>query len=281
MGFEPTTLKDQVAIVTGGGTGIGRGISMEMAKAGADVVLASRSLEHLEPWAERIREESEAKVLVVQTDVRDWDQCQRMVERATDEFGRADILVNNAAGNFTINPEDLTVNGWQAVLNIDLNGTWFCTRAVFPVLKEQGKGSIINILAFTDRGAPRTVHAGAAKAGIWNMTMSLAAAWGQYGIRFNAITPGGVPTLGTQRNLRRSLHPGDPDDLGGEDAVIAWQGGPANNPLGRSGRSEDIGNACVFLASDMASWITGAHIHVDSGGRFGAGLGRERGEQET
>ena len=156
-----------------------------------------------------------------------------------------------------------------AVINIDLHGTFWCSRAVFPVMKEQGGGNIINILAFTDSGGAGTVHAAAAKGGIWTMTMTLAAEWGKYGIRLNAITPGGVPTLGTQRNLRLALHPGDPDDLGGEEAIAAMQGAPTTSvPLGRTGTPQDIGNAAEFLASDAVSWITGPHLHVDGGARL-------------
>lgn len=268
MTFATSALGGQVAIITGGGTGIGKGIALEMARAGAKIVIASRSVEHLEPTAREIRAAG-APCLVIQTDVRDREQCERIVQQTVQEFGRVDTLVNNAAGNFRINAEDLTPNGWNTVINIDLHGTFWCSRAVFPVMKEQGKGNIINILAFTDSGGAGTVHAAAAKGGIWTMTMTLAAEWGKYGIRLNAITPGGVPTLGTQRNLRLALHPGDPDDLGGEEAIAAMQGAPTTSvPLGRTGTPQDIGNAAVFLASDAASWITGAHLHVDGGVRL-------------
>ena len=268
MIFAATALQGHVAIITGGGTGIGKGIALEMARAGAKIVIASRSVEHLEPTAQEVRATG-APCLVVQTDVRDREQCERLVQRTVQEFGRVDTLVNNAAGNFRINAEDLTPNGWNTVINIDLNGTFWCSRAVFPVMKAQGKGNIINILAFTDSGGAGTVHAAAAKGGIWTMTMTLAAEWGKYGIRLNAITPGGVPTLGTQRNLRLALHPGDPDDLGGDEAIAKMQGAPTTSvPLGRTGTPQDLGNAAVFLASDAASWITGAHLHVDGGVRL-------------
>ena len=268
MIFAATALEGHVAIITGGGTGIGKGIALEMARAGAKIVIASRSIEHLEPTAQEVLAAG-APCLVVQTDVRDREQCERLVQRTVQEFGRVDTLVNNAAGNFRINAEDLTPNGWNTVINIDLNGTFWCSRAAFPVMKAQGKGNIINILAFTDSGGAGTVHAAAAKGGIWTMTMTLAAEWGKYGIRLNAITPGGVPTLGTQRNLRLALHPGDPDDLGGDEAIAKMQGAPTTSvPLGRTGTPQDLGSAAVFLASDAASWITGAHLHVDGGARL-------------
>ncbi len=268
MVFTPDALEGKVVIITGGGTGIGKGIALEMSRAGAKVAIASRTLEHLAPTAEEIRALG-APCLVVQVDVRDRDQCDNLAKRVIDEYGHIDTLVNNAAGNFRINAEDLTVNGWNSVINIDLNGTFWCSRAVFPHMREHGGGNIINILAFTDAGGPNNVHAAAAKGGIWTMTMTLASEWGRYSIRVNAITPGSVPTLGTQRNLRLGLHPGDPDNIGGEDAIARMQGAPNEDiPLGRTGTPQDLGNAAVFLASDAASWITGAHLHVDGGGRL-------------
>ncbi|MBI2887359.1 MAG: SDR family oxidoreductase [Chloroflexi bacterium] len=270
MGFDPSTLEGQVAIVTGGGTGIGRGIALEMARVGAKIVIASRSVEHLEPAAKEIRQTG-APCKVVQMDVRDWDACHRMAQEAVNAFGRVDILVNNAAGNFRVPAEELTQNGWQSVIGIDLNGTWNCSRAVFPVMKQQQHGNIVNILAFTDRGAPSMVHAASAKGGILTMTMTLAAEWGPYGIRVNAITPGRVPTLGTQRNLRLGLRRGEEDDLGGEEGVAQMQGTADDSPVGRTGSPADIGNAAVFLCSDLASWITGVHLHVDGGRRLGTG----------
>ena len=269
MVFASTALAGKVAVVTGGGTGIGRGIVEEMARVGAKMVIASRSTEHLEPTVAEIQGMGTACV-AVQADVRDREQCANVVRRAVEEFGRVDILVNNAAGNFRVAAEELTENGWKTVLDIDLNGTFNCTQAVFPVMKEQGGGSIINILAFTDQGGPGNVHAAAAKSGIWGMTLTLATEWGRHGIRLNAITPGTVPTLGTTRNLRLGLRPGEPDDIGGEEAVAQMQGAPdEQTPLGRNGTPTDIGLAAVFLASDASGWMTGAHLHVDGGKRSG------------
>jgi len=270
MVFATTALEDKVVIVTGGGTGLGRGMVLEMAKLGARIVIASRSLEHLAPTADEIRSFG-GECLVVQNDVRDPSQCAELVQKSVEAFGRIDTLVNNAAGNFRIGAEDLTPNGWRTVIDIDLNGTFNCSQAVFPVMKSQNTGSIINILAFTDSGGPGNVHAASAKSGIWGMTMTLAAEWGKYGIRVNAITPGTVPTLGTVRNLRMGLRTGEPDSIGGEQAIEQLQGSPNESiPLRRLGTPADIAQATIFLASDAASWITGAHLHVDGGGRLRA-----------
>lgn len=269
MVFAEKAFEGKVVIVTGGGTGIGRGIVHEMAKLGAQLVIASRSLEHLEPTAEEVRDLG-GECLVVQTDVRASDQCAELVQETVNRYGRVDTLVNNAAGNFRVAAEDLTPNGWRTVVDIDLNGTFNCSQAVFPVMKEQQIGSIINILAFTDLGGPGNVHAASAKSGIWGMTLTLATEWGKYNIRVNAITPGSIPTLGTVRNLRLGLRSEEPDDIGGEEAIKKLQGSPNTSiPLGRLGTPSDIGQAAIFLASDAASWITGAHLHVDGGKRLG------------
>lgn len=270
MTFAPTALKDKVVIVTGGGTGLGRGMVHEMARLGANLVIASRSLDHLEPTAEEVRALG-GTCLVIQNDVRDPVQCTELASKTLAEFGRIDGLINNAAGNFRIAAEDLSPNGWRTVIDIDLTGTFNCSQAVFPTMKEQGVGSIVNILAFTHSGGPGNVHAASAKSGIWGMTMTLAAEWGKYGIRVNALTPGAVPTLGTVRNLRMGLRTGDPDNLGGEQAIEKLQGSPHESiPLGRLGTPTDIAQAAVFLISDAASWITGAHLDVDGGGRLRA-----------
>ncbi|PYV29655.1 MAG: 2,4-dienoyl-CoA reductase, partial [Acidobacteria bacterium] len=136
------TLRDRVAVVTGGGTGIGFAIASEFARLGAKLVLASRSAEHLEPAAEKLRDKG-AEVLAVPTDVRVPEQVERMTQQALHRFGRLDILVNNAAGNFVCPAENLSVNGWNAVVNIVLNGTFYCSRAAGQVMIKSGRGGNI------------------------------------------------------------------------------------------------------------------------------------------
>ncbi|MCX6023919.1 MAG: SDR family oxidoreductase [Chloroflexi bacterium] len=254
-------MKDQVAIVTGGGTGIGRGIALEMAKVGAKLVIASRRLENLEPTAEEIRALG-APCLVVQMDVRDRESVEQMVERTIEEYGKVDILVNNAAGNFPVAAEDLSVNGWRSVLGIDLDGSFNCTQAVGRRLIAAGNGgAIVNIIySGAMRAAPGTVHASAAKAGILAMTRTLAVEWARYGIRVNAISPG--PIANTQGIMRRaSMSPEQRSEVEGRAAERI--------PLGRMGEIEEIGWSAIFLASGASAYITGECISVDGGGHQG------------
>src|SRR6058998_1877481 len=166
------TLDGRVAIVTGGGTGIGRAIALEYARLGARLVLASRSPEHLEPAAEELRATFGAEVLTAPTDVRVPEQVERLCEEAVRRFGSIDILVNNAAGNFFCPAEKLSPNGWQAVVNIVLNGTFYCSRAAGLRMIAGGRGgNILNLVAaYAWTGGPGTIHSACAKAGVVCMT---------------------------------------------------------------------------------------------------------------
>ncbi|MCX6021436.1 MAG: SDR family oxidoreductase, partial [Chloroflexi bacterium] len=248
MIFREDALKDRVAIITGGGTGIGRGIALELAKAGAKIVIASRRLEHLEPTAEEIRALGHP-CLVQQIDVRDRESIETMVERTVAEYGDIDIMINNAAGNFLIAAEDLSPNGWRSVIGIDLDGAFNCSQIVGRHwINTKRGGAIINIIfsgAF--RAAPYDVHASAAKGGILAMTRTLAVEWAKYGIRVNAISPG--PFADTE-GIRRLSSTGTSE---GE----RFHRPTDSVPLGRMGEVEEIGWACTFLASDAAGYITG------------------------
>lgn len=202
--LPPGTLQDRVAIITGGGTGLGKAMALEFTRLGARVVLASRKPENLEKAAAEIAERG-GEALTVPTDVRDPEQVDRMVQAALDRFGRIDILVNNAAGNFVCPAEELSVNGWNAVVNIVLHGTFYCTRAVARHWIAQGRGgNILNIIAtYAWTGGPGTVHSAAAKAGVLAMTRTLAVEWAPKGIRVNCI----APARSTARALRPSSGP--------------------------------------------------------------------------
>ncbi|MCX6021435.1 MAG: SDR family oxidoreductase [Chloroflexi bacterium] len=254
--FRDDVLKDRVAIVTGGGTGIGRGIALELAKVGAKLVIASRRLEHLEPTAEEIRALG-AQCLVVQLDVRDRESVENLVERTIAEYGAIDLLVNNAAGNFRVAAEDLSPNGWRSVLGIDLDGTFNCTQAVGRRWIQQNRGgAIVNIIF---RGAwmanPYGVHASAAKAGVLAMTRTLAVEWAKYGIRVNAISPGPFADTPGLTNVSGVATPDVP----------RFERPYPQVPLGRMGEIEEIGWTTIFLASDAAGYITGEVISVDGG----------------
>src|SRR5437016_8903773 len=191
-------LDGRVAIVTGGGTGIGRAIALEYARLGARLVLASRSPEHLEPAAEELGAKPGAEVLAVPMDVRVPEQVERLCDETVRRFGSIDILVNNAAGNFICPAEKLSPNGWNAVVNIVLNGTFYCSRAAGLRMIASGRGgSILNIVAtYAWTGGPGTIHSACAKAGVVSMTRTLAVEWARYKIRVNAIAPGPVETEG-------------------------------------------------------------------------------------
>jgi citronellol/citronellal dehydrogenase len=245
--FAPGLLSGQVALVTGGGTGIGRGIALELGRAGADVVVAARRPEPLEAAVEDLRALG-CKASAVQADVRDWDQAQAMVTTAVERHGRLDILVNNAGGQFSSPFEQMSAKGWRAVVETNLNGVFNCSRAAGDVMIRQQRGKIVSIIAgFTRRAAPRLAHSGAARAGVENLTRSLALEWARYNIQVNCISPV-VVTDAMAANMGDRV-----------DTFIQ------NIPARRSGRAEEVGWLVVFLASPAGDYITGEHIVIDGG----------------
>jgi len=241
----------KVAIVTGGGTGFGRSIALNLASRGAKLVLASRNPDHLDAVAAEITALG-AEVLTVPLDVRDPSKVEDMVRQAVERFGRIDVLVNNAAGNFAIPAEKLTPNGWNAVIGIVLNGSWYCSSAVGKQMIKQGSGCILNIVAnYAGSGAPGVVHSGAAKAGVLNMTRTLAVEWGRHGIRVNALAPGAMMTQAS-KNL-------------GYDSPEAQAKIASRVPLGRMTTCEEMAGLAVFLCSEDAAYITGDIMTADGG----------------
>jgi peroxisomal 2,4-dienoyl-CoA reductase len=247
--FVDGLLMGRVAFVTGGGTGITGGVARALSEAGAKVALVSRKMEHLEPAAEKIRAAG-GEALAVAADVRRMEEVERAIAATLSRFGRLDIAVNGAAGNFLCAAEELTPNGFGTVVDIDLKGTFNVSRAAFGELKRT-RGSILNISATLHYGGtPYQLHVSAAKAGVDALTRNLAVEWGRHGIRVNAIAPGPVEdTEGMARlvpeqvkeKLRRRI------------------------PLGRFGRIRDVEQAALFLCSDAASFINGAVLVVDGG----------------
>ena len=247
-------LADHVAVVTGGGTGIGLATARRLGADGARVVLASRDPEHLAAGERALRDDG-VPVLTVPTDVRKPEQVDTLVERSVAEFGRVDILINNAAGNFICKAED----GWNAVVDIVLNGSFYCARAIGRHLIDRGAGgAIVSILAnYVWTGSPGTIHSAAAKGGVQSMAQTLGVEWARHGIRVNAVAPGAVESPGAARQLWST-----------PEAVARITG---RVPLQRWAQPEEIAETVAFLASSRAGYITGETITIDGGAWLGGG----------
>ncbi|TCZ70221.1 2,4-dienoyl-CoA reductase [Paenibacillus albiflavus] len=246
-------MKDQVVIVTGGSSGMGKAMAARFASQGAKVVITGRTVEKLEAAQHEI-ETYDGQVLPVQMDVRNPEDVGRMVEQTVATFGTIDFLVNNAAGNFLVAAEDLSINGWNSVINIVLNGTFYCSSAVGKYWIANGiKGSILNMVAtYAWDAGPGVIHSASAKAGVLAMTRTLAVEWGhKYGIRVNAIAPGPIERTGGAEKLAFSAE--------SAKRIIAGV------PLGRLGTPEEIAGLAAYLLSAEAGYINGACITMDGG----------------
>ncbi|HEY9775558.1 MAG TPA: SDR family oxidoreductase [Planktothrix sp.] len=243
---------NKVAIITGGGTGLGKAMAKKLVERGDKVVLASRNPDHIEPAARELVEAG-GEAIAIQTDVRDAAQVELLVNKTVEKFGRIDILINNAAGNFTVPSEQLTPNGWNAVVGIVLNGTWYCSSFAGKQMIKQGGGCILNIIAtYAWGGAPGVVHSASAKAGVLAMTRTLAAEWGKYNIRVNALAPGIMVTEGASKNLKF-------------DTPEAQEKLRRGIPLGRLTTVDEIADLAVFYCSKKAEYITGDAMAADGG----------------
>jgi peroxisomal 2,4-dienoyl-CoA reductase len=262
--FRPGLLDGQVALVTGGGTGIGLGISQLLAELGAHVVMASRKPANLEAARADI-ESRGGKVTAVQLDVRDPEQVKAAVDGIAQQLGRIDVLVNNAAGNFYAPSATLSPNAWKSVVEIDLYGTFYCSQAVYPIMAAQGGGRIVSTsMTLHYRGWPMMAHATAAKAGVDALTRTLAVEWAPQRIRVNAIAPGPIPTEGVRKAFTPPADSGVPDVFAAADARMA-EYAKKGIPLGRWGSPRDIANMVAFLASPAGDWITGSIFVIDGG----------------
>ncbi|HEX3842504.1 MAG TPA: SDR family oxidoreductase [Acidimicrobiales bacterium] len=244
------TFADTGVFITGGGTGLGKAIAAEFGRLGADLVIASRKPEHLEAG----RESATAlgcRVLAVSCDIRDPDQISGAFDEATAAFGLPDVLINNAAANFPVPAEDMSPNAWRTVVDITLNGTFFCAREFARRHLEAGTpGSIINVGAsYAWTGGPGFAHSAAAKAGVKNMVETLAVEWGPYGIQVNGLVPGLFPHEDMTADITGNL-----DRTSEKDAC---------QPALRVGRLRELGWAATFLASPYARFISGHTLVVD------------------
>ncbi len=256
--FADNILQGKVAFVTGGGTGITGGVARAFAEAGAKVAITSRKIENLDLMKKQI-EDAGGTCFAVAADVRDFAAVENAVSETVKQFGKIDIAVNGAAGNFLCKAEELSPNGFGTVVDIDTKGTFNVCRAAFAEL-EKSKGQILNISATLHYTATNMqIHVSAAKAGVDAMTRNLALEWGKHGIRVNGIAPGPIAdTEGFQRLVPQQLK----EKL--EKKI----------PLQRFGNISDIADAALFLASDAASYISGVTLVVDGGHWLtGTGLG--------
>ena len=248
------TFENRVAIITGGATGIGNAVAREIARLGGRVVIASRKEENLSKAVEQMRSETgraDAAGYHV-LDVRDAEAVEAMAAKVESDLGRIDILVNNAAGNFIVQADQLSVNGWNSVIGIVLNGTFYCTSAVGKRMIAKGGGVMLNVIAnYAWTGGAGVIHSAAAKAGVLALTRTLAVEWARHKIRVNAIAPGPVDTPGAAERLFP-----DPMIMEGIRKTI---------PLRRFAMLEEVANAATYLLSDYAGYVTGENFVIDGG----------------
>jgi len=246
----PGTYDGVCVFITGGGTGLGKAIAAEFARLGASIVVASRKPEHLAAAAEAI-EAIGAPVITTACDIRDADAVAAAFDAATEAFGLPQVLINNAAANFPVPAEDMSPNAWRTVVDITLNGTFLCSREFGRRHLSAGTpGSIVNIAAsYAWTGGPGFAHSAAAKAGVVNLTETLAVEWGPYGIQVNALVPGLFPHEDMTDDITGSL-----DRTHDKDVC---------QPALRVGQRQELGWAATFLASPYARFISGHTLVVD------------------
>ena len=251
--FSPGLLAGKLALITGGGTGIGKAIAYELARAGADLVIAARRREPLEETAKEIASDTDRKVTVLQVDIRNLETVNALADKVADAFGQVDILVNNAGGQFPQAAEDFSANGWRSVVDLNMNGTWNMTQAFGRQMLEGRGGCICQIIIPIGRGNPGLAHSGAARAAVEELSKSLSYEWGPK-VRINCVGPGSVVTNAFENTYDDDVL----DDI-------------AETPMPHPGTVEDIANGVVFLVSPAGRFITGETLMVDGGvSRYGS-----------
>jgi citronellol/citronellal dehydrogenase len=250
--FRSDLLKDQVVVISGGGGGLGRVLALQMAKLGARIAICGRRLEPLQETEQLIVEAGGGPVLVKALSIRDPEAVQDFTKDVYARFDRMDILVNNAGGQFPQAAIDFSVKGWNAVIDTNLNGTWYMMQAAARQWRDQNQpGSIVNIVAVVWRGLPGIAHSCAARAGVIYLSKTLAVEWAPLGIRVNCVAAGAIATAGLEtysEEARESL--------------------PRSNLMQRFGDPLDVADAVIYLASTSGSFVTGEALVVDGGNQI-------------
>ncbi len=248
--FRDDVLAGRVALVTGGGTGIGAAIARELGTMGAQVVIASRKAAHIEPAAAGLSAELGRPVTGLTVDIRERESVARLVAATTERHGRIDLLINNGGGQFLAPAETITPNGWDAVIATNLTGTWNLTRAVADAWMLKHGGRVVNVTMLTGRGFPGMTHSVAARAGVEAMTKNLAVEWAPAGIRVNCVAPGYIASSGLRR------YP----------SGVAWAKQLQSAvPLKRLGTCPEVAWLVAFLCSPGGAYITGQTLNVCGG----------------
>lgn len=252
--LRENALNGKVIVVTGGGSGLGKAMTKYFLELGAKVAITSRDIDKLTKTAKELEEETGGKCLAITCDVRHYDQVEKMLEKVLETFGKVDVLLNNAAGNFISPTERLSANAFDTIIDIVLKGSKNCTLAFGKHwIKEKQGGNVVNIVTtYAWTGSAYVVPSATAKAGVLAMTRSLAVEWAKYGIRMNAIAPGPFPTKGAWDRLL----PGD----------LAEKFDMAKKvPLKRVGDHQELANLAAYLVSDFSAYINGEVITIDGG----------------
>ncbi|XP_023240554.1 peroxisomal trans-2-enoyl-CoA reductase-like [Centruroides sculpturatus] len=253
--FKSNLFNKKVAIVTGGATGIGRVISRELLSLGCKVVVASRKEERLSLMVEETRRWMDASpppITGIKCDVRNETEVKKLIETTLKKYGKLDYLVNNGGGQFLSQASEISKNGWDAVVNTNLTGTFLMCREAYNQWMKENKGVIVNIVMNNYRGSPMMAHSAAARAGVQNLTKSLSIEWAEHGVRVNAVAPGTIYSETAAKNYPVNVFDVAKDNL----------------PAKRCGTPEEISAVVCFLLSPAASYITGETIYVDGGERL-------------